>query len=999
MHKIAIAAILLCFPLGAEEISGVVIEADGARSVGASVTIRSRFGLGRWVITDPDGKYRAIDLPPDSYTVTVRSVRSGDSATENVTIHKGQNVDVRIRVSGSWTHREDDPPITHGQEGGSLEGYGPYGIRGNQSLNAVGQRSQDNNFLLDGMDNNDAWLHGVALAPPLETVESASMTSVYIPAESGRATGAVVNVQTRSGTNQLHGSGYDYFQNSVLNVRNFFDGADKPSSTRNQFGANLGGPIRKDDWFFFLNAEALRERQGLTVVSTVPTAAQKSGDFGDTLSKARIYDPFSISPDFIRLPFANNRIPASMIPTASRNLVALYPDPNLPGPANNYRFTPGLINNTNDFGASSDKILTSRTSLFARFNYQHRNQQSPSALPSPASDPRQHADDAHTLLTAWNTGLSHTYVLSPAVLNQLRIAVNEIRMNGQPNDPALSTIAPEGFVRLGANNTVPFRIRTTSYQLEDSLRWTRGRHTFEVGFSMIRRNAIGNASEWSSRGNFLFTPDYTSQQGVAQTGDSIASLLLGFPTEVRRDVQFADYHLRAWELAGFVQDELRIGRRLTIQAGIRYSLDPPLTEADNRMVNFHFQTNGPQQIESAGQNGTNGYAGVSFYRKAIAPRIGFALDVFGTGATILRGGFSKAYDPGSYLTTGALARNPPYGSRLDVINGTFQLGSNLSDGFPAVNATNQAVYAIGPGNYEPYADQWGISIEQRLPARLTLEIAGLGSMGAHLYERYDANQPYPAPTPYPFARYPFEPYHGRVDYLDLAGGSTYYGGQLKLSGQPRPGLHLVTTYLYAKSIDDSTAPGTDQDSRPPGPQYIYSLRSVRSVSPFDIPQRLMLAASYELPFRLRVGTLITIQSGLPFTPELAVNSLNNGGFQLPNRVGSGTLSASQQSYLQWFNTSLNGPSSAFQLPPLYQYGNSGFDILRGPGLANTDVSLARDFSVRESLHLRTRVEMFNLLNRANFALPERLLGVESSGVISHTATPSRKIQVIVKLDW
>jgi len=210
---------------------------------------------------------------------------------------------------------------------------------------------------------------------------------------------------------------------------------------------------------------------------------------------------------------------------------------------------------------------------------------------------------------------------------------------------------------------------------------------------------------------------------------------------------------------------------------------------------------------------------------------------------------------------------------------------------------------------------------------------------------------------------------------------------------------LVTTYLYAKSIDDSTAPGTDQDSRPPGPQYIYSLRSVRSVSPFDIPQRLMLAASYELPFRLRVGTLITIQSGLPFTPELAVNSLNNGGFQLPNRVGSGTLSASQQSYLQWFNTSLNGPSSAFQLPPLYQYGNSGFDILRGPGLANTDVSLARDFSVRESLHLRTRVEMFNLLNRANFALPERLLGVESSGVISHTATPSRKIQVIVKLDW
>jgi hypothetical protein len=673
-----------------------------------------------------------------------------------------------------------------------------------------------------------------------------------------------------------------------------------------------------------------------------------------------------------------------MIPTSARNLVALYPDPNLPGAADNYRFTPALINNGSDFGAHSDKILTSRSSLSARFGYQHRNQQSPGALPGFAgSDFRQHADDAQTWLTAWNAGVSHSYTLSPALLNQFRIGVNEIRMNGEPNDPTLSTIAPEGFVQLGANNAVPFRIRTTSYQLEDSVRWTRGRHTFEAGFSIIRRNAAGSASEWTSRGNFLFTPDYTSQQGVAQTGDSIASVLLGFPTEVRQDVQLADYHLRAWELSGFVQDELRIGRRLTIQGGIRYSLDPPLTEANNRMVNFHFGATGE----------------VSFYKKAIAPRIGFTLDVFGTGSTILRGGFSKSYDPGSYLTTGALARNPPYASRLDLINGTFQLGSNLSDGFPAVNATNQAVYAIGPGNYEPYADQWGLAIEQRLPARLALEIAGMSSMGAHLYERYDANQPFPAPTPYPFSRYPFETYHGRVDYLDLAGGSTYYGGQLKLSGQPRPGLHLVTTYLYAKSIDDSTAPGTEQDSRPPGPQYIYSLRSVRSVSPFDIAQRLMLTASYELPFHVRLGTLITIQSGLPFTPQLAVNSLNNGGFQLPNRAGSGTLTPSQQSYLQWFDTGVNGAGSAFQLPPLYQYGNSGYDILRGPGLANADASLARDFALRESLYLRTRVEVFNLLNRTNFALPERLLGVESSGVISHTATPSRQIQLVVKLDW
>jgi len=997
LHKVAVTALLLCGSVFAQEISGVIFEPGGAPSALARVTIKSQSGvLRRDLVADLDGKFHA-DLPPDFYVVAARSVYSGNSATLNTAVHEGQIADVLIQLTEPLYLR--DQPVTRGQEGGNLEGYGPYGIRGNLSINAVGQRAQNNNFLLDGMDNNDAWLHGVVLVPAVETIESVSLASVYIPARFGHATGAVVNVQTRSGNNQLHGSGFDTFQNSVLNTRNFFDGSDKPAATGNQFGVTLGGPIRKNDWFFFVDGEALRERQGLTVISTVPTVAQKSGDFGNLLSKARIYDPFSISPEYVRLPFPNNRIPATMIPATARDLVELYPNPNLPGAADNYRFTPALINKGTDFGTHLDNTLH-RSSLSVGFNYQHRDQQSPGALPDLAgSDYRQHADDSQTWLSGWGGGVSHSYVLSPALLNLFRIGATQIRMNGEPNNPALPAIAPEGFVQLGANNTVPFHIHTSSYQLEDSVRWTRGRHTFEAGFSIIHRQATGNTSEWSSRGNFLFTPDYTSQQGIAQTGDSMASLLLGFPSEVRRDVQLADFHLKAWELSGFIQDEIRIGRRLTIQAGIRYSLDPPLTEADNRMVNYHFETNGAESIEFAGQNSVNGYAGVSFYRKAIAPRIGFALDMFGRGATMLRGGFSKAYDPGSYLTTGALARNPPYASRLDLINGTFALGPNLSAGFPPLNASNRAVYAIGPGNYEPYADQWGISLEQRLLARLTLEIAGLSSMGAHLYERYDANQPYPAPTPYAFPRYPFEPYHGRVDYLDLAGGSTYYGGQLKLSGQPLPGLQLTTTYLYSKSIDDSTAPGTEQDSRPAGPQYIYALRAMRSVSPFDIPQRLMLAASYELPFHWRAGTLISIQSGLPFTPQLAVNSLNNGGFQLPNRVGSGALPVSQQSYLQWFDTSLTGPGSAFQLPPLYQYGNSGFDILRGPGLANTDFSLARDFSLRESVHLRTRVEVLNLLNRTNFALPERILGVESSGVISHTATPSRQVQLVVKLEW
>jgi hypothetical protein len=227
------------------------------------------------------------------------------------------------------------------------------------------------------------------------------------------------------------------------------------------------------------------------------------------------------------------------------------------------------------------------------------------------------------------------------------------------------------------------------------------------------------------------------------------------------------------------------------------------------------------------------------------------------------------------------------------------------------------------------------------------------------------------------------------------------------------------TDRYAKSLDDSTAPGSGQDSRPQTPQFIYHLRANRSLSPFDIAERLVFTASYDLPFQgartgagtgsrrlqaiiedWRASTVITVQTGYPFTPQLAVNSLNNGGYQLPDRVANGSLPANQRSYRHWFNTSLNplDPARAFAIPALYQYGNSGFDILRGPGLANADAALGRRFSVGERLRLQTRLDVFNLLNQTNFALPNRILGVESAGVISHTSKSARQLEVLARVE-
>ncbi len=398
------------------------------------------------------------------------------------------------------------------------------------------------------------------------------------------------------------------------------------------------------------------------------------------------------------------------------------------------------------------------------------------------------------------------------------------------------------------------------------------------------------------------------------------------------------------------------------------------------------------------------------------------LNLSPSGSAALRGGFSADYDSGNYLAEGILARNPPYASSLDMINGTFQLGPTLTTGLPApvatplltaaaLNAAQGGINAIQPENYTPYADQWDLFLERRLGSRLVLEVGGVGSMGIHLEDAFNANQPFPAPTPYATLRYPYDPYESRITYLNLGGGSTYYGGQARLSGQIRPGLTMLLSYSHSKSVDDSVAPFSDPLSRPAAPQDTYNARGNRSLSPFDIAQRAVLTAQYELPRAAsrgwltaatrgwRASAMVTLQTGFPFTPELAVNSLNNGGFQLPNRAGNGALPADQRSYLRWFDTSLGTVESAFQVPALYQYGNSGFDILRGPGLATADGAVSRSFRLRDSLRLETRLAATNLLNHTNFALPDRYLGVESSGVISHTVTPSRQLQLAVRVAW
>jgi hypothetical protein len=1030
----------------------------------AEVTLIDHDGLRRSLIAGQTGRYSAPNLPAGPYTIEVTSPAFAVHNSAAV-VEEGEIVDAPVILT--LTREALDPPalfrsyldslrdkaeITPGQQGGDIEGFGPYGARGNLSLNSFGQRGQDNNFLVDGIDNNENFVRSSILVPSREAISAVSLAAGYIPAEFGHETGASVSVQTHSGSNQFHGSVFEDFQNSTLDARNFFDGAQKPGLVGNLFGGSAGGAIRRNDWFWFADVEAQRVSQGLTIISTVPTVAEKSGDFGSiaifnpiTATTSNPFPPAAITNGFTRQPFPGNRVPASLIPQASQNLIDLYPDPNLAGSADNYRFTPTAVNNNERFDVRTDKLLP-RGKIFVRISGERQALQSPGALPLAGggyagSDLTQQADAAQTNTTAWGAVVAYTIALRPQLVNDLRVGAAGIHLQSIADDQGINasavtgipglgfdglpSISPTGFTSLGAAEPVPLALRETNTQVEDTVSWIKGRHSLKFGVQAIRRLTDGTATEFTDRGTFYFTPDYTGVPGTAE-GDSIASLLLGYPTEVRRDVQFQPYQLRAWEIAGFAQDQIRLFNRLTLQAGVRYSLLPPLTEANDRMVNFDFARGAAALNQFAGQGGVNGYAGLDFFKRAIAPRAGFALEL--GGSTTLRGGFSKDDDTGSVLAQGILARNPPYAALQDFINSTYQVGPNISAGLPTpapvqllnaalLNSVHGSVYAIQPQNFVPYADDWSVFLEHRLRPKLALEAGVTSSMGVHLFATYNANQPYP--TPYESTKYyPYQPYTSRIEYLAMGGGSTYYGGQIKLAGELAPGLQVLMSYVYSKEIDDAIAPFTDPESRPNGPQYLYSPRENRSPSPFDITQRAVLSAHYDLPFKNSgaagarslssmlfanwgISALVTIQTGFPFTPELAVNSLNTGGFQLPNRVGNGALPSGQRSYLQWFNTTLDPstPGDAFQVPPLLQYGDSGFDILRGPGLATTDIALARTFRLRERLRLQLRAEAHNLQNRTNLALPDRFLGVESSGVISHTITPARQVQLAARFAW
>ena len=1091
---------------------GVVTDATGSVVPNAAISIVNQdTGFRRQLTTNANGEYEAPYIPLGRYTVSAQAAGFRTVERSGITLQVDQKarLDITLQV-GDVTETinvTEAPPIvradssefgevvqkravqelplngrnyvqlvhltagvTTGQQGGNIEGAGAFVPRGTGSFNANGQRGQNNNFMVDGIDNNESWINSTILQPSVEATQEFKVYTANPPAEFGRASGGIVNLQVRSGTNEMHGSAYNYLRNSSLDARDYFQRKTAlnqrriPAFRQNQFGGTLGMPIVHNSWFIFGDYQGLRQGRGLNVISIVPTAAQRAGDFGAT----PIYDPLTTRVDpanpgrYLRDQFPNNRIPEGRVPSPSHLLVNLYPEPN--AGVNQFFYSPNRIQRDDAFNIRSDKVVAeNKNNLFVRVSRGHNFTDLPGAMPAPANTPfpigayaggdtAQLADAADFRLTTWGAVVSDTHVFRSNLLLDARIGFSRFDLFAVPKDMEINSaqalgisgvneavppfsgglpaIRPTGFAFLGANTPIPSVSQNNNYQASANLTYIRGRHSIKAGWQTIRRHQNFFESQDPARGFFNFNGEFTNNTAGAG-GSPIASLLLGYPTQITRATLFGSFGLRGWEHSPYVQDDIKVTRRLTLNLGVRYELFLPLTEAAGRLANFNFDPANPAVSLIPAMGLSDEYAGRTVDTDNFAPRVGFAYSLTQAGRTVMRASYGMHYVSVHYAGQGSLGRNVPFMPIQNFSPGSLFVGRNLTDGIPIPTATPldtaaklQAaaaagqvgqVNAVDPDTKISNSLQWGLDLQHEFGNGLLVDIGYIGARGLNLFSSYNYNQAQPGSGAVA-SRRPLQPISNIavINFFGYFGASTYHGLQAKTQKMWRDGSSLMLAYTFGKSIDDAIAGSSGQANRAGGYQNINDRRSARAASTFDVTQRLVLSLVYELPFGRgrrfgsgagsgwnlllggwQVNTISTFQSGLPFTPTMAASNLNNAGaYQLPDRICHGALPSSERNVNRWFDT------ACFVAPPAFTYGGSGLNILRGPGLAQVDLAVLKNFAITERARLQFRAEAFNIANRANFRLPNFNIGVPAGGTITNTLTGfGRQVQLVAKVEF
>ena len=868
----------------------------------------------------------------------------------------------------------------------------------NSGLHVGGARESSNNFLLDGVDNNDLYINRLVVSPPLDAVREFRLHAANYQAEYGRSGGAQINVVSQSGGNGFHGSAYNYLRNHSLDARNFFDAPASPipQFQRNQFGASLGGPLRRERTFFFGGYEGTRVRDGVTKTARVPGLAQRNGDFSAS--------PFPVIDPFTQQPFPGNRIPAERIDPIALDLASRWPAPNRPGAVQNFVSAPRGDLLVNQLYGRVDHYLSPRDSLFARYNFSHDR----GLEPFNDGNTNVPGFGSFVLNRGQNLVLSETHVFSPATVAEFRFGFNRLRREvlqenighdvagelgiaGVSSDPLFSgfpAVNVGGFDSLADNTALPIVREDQTFHVVANLTHVAGGHTLKWG-GEYRHFSDDGIQAFFGRGQLNFLGAFTQNPA----GD----FLLGFPTFTIQTVTDNPFRQRASSWNGFLQDDWRITPRLTVNLGLRYEWNRPATDVEDRFMTFDSDS---RQLVRAGEGGLP-RAGFRPDNNNFAPRIGLSWSPRAADDLVLRAGWGVFYDTTILEANSGLYFNPPFFD-LRLFFPSQQSLLTLADPFPTGSGFTPppTVFAMQPNFRTSYLQHANLSIEKALAGNTVVRAAYVASRGTKLLRQRDINQPPPGEGP-TFLRQPI-PGFANVIMFESAASSTYHSGQFSLERRFSRGLSFSLGYTISKSIDDASA-FLPTDGDPSFPQNSRDPRAERGLSAFDQRHRFVAAASYLLPFRnhwaardWRFDLIAAMQSGAPLTPQLSFDNSNTGntgaiaGADRPDVIGDPNSGPSTPE--RFFNT------GAFAVPAPFTFGNAGRNILSGPGSATIDLAFGRAFHFGETARLDFRAEAFNLFNQTNFDLPGRIADLPGFGVIA-SARSARQVQFSLRLGF